>query len=87
MITIVNMIDLGTQPATNQVWIVPGSVSKDRDDGGEFEGVFITDYLERRGIYVGRRFDEETTGKLIERIKAKFEKVGMTVVVEVTAND
>lgn len=86
MITVVAMIDVHIQPSEIQVWIVPGS-TLDRGDGGEFEGSFITDYLDARGICVGHCHDSEMADRLIERIKRQFEKVGIKVDVECTAND
>ena len=86
MITVIGMIDVHVQPSKFQVWIVPGS-AMDHGDGGEFEGVFITDYLDARGICAGHCYDSEMADKLIDRIRRKFEKVGTKVVVEWTAND
>ena len=86
MITVIGMIDVHVQPSKLQVWIVPGS-AMDRGEGGEFEGVFITDYLDARGIFAGHCYDSGMADKLIERIRRKFEKVGTEVVVEWTAND
>jgi hypothetical protein len=86
MITVVALIDVHVQPSKIQVWIVPGS-TVDHGDGGEFEGVFITDYLDARGICAGHCYDSEMADHLIERIKRKFEKVGTKVEVETTAND
>ncbi len=86
MITVIAMIDVHVQPSKVDVWIVPGSAS-DRGEGGEFEGVFITDYLDAREICAGRCSDPEMASNLIERIRLKFKKVGTHVKVEWTAND
>ena len=86
-ITLLNLLNIGSQPPTEELWLIPGNLEDRHSEDGKYLGWYIEDYLRVRGILLQRGLNEMQSRGLIGEVRAKFESAGFEVLLENTVND
>jgi hypothetical protein len=59
----------------------------DLEDGGKFDGTYIPEYLEQRGICLGRQLNSEESARMESEVTEKFKAAGFQVLYSPACDD